>query len=155
MYRRHSFSSKNEFEIIADECKKNIFLHFNLSSLPNAKVFYTDGHTGCRTTESLHLMQISSQYDCVFILKDNKIIYKINQIVDWKRAHFDHCTAVCFMRESFPWCVPRTFTHASSHFLCRAIACSRRNSHQNTREAVLADMVLFPVRVSKAIETTK
>ncbi len=46
------------------------FLHFNLSPLPNAKLTnFTEGHTGCRTTESLYLMQISTQYVCVFIVR--------------------------------------------------------------------------------------
>ena len=139
MYRRHPFSSKNEFEINANECKKCNFLHFNLSPLPHANVFYTGGHTWCRTTECLYLMQISSQYVFVFILKNNKIICKINQILDLKRADIDHCSAVSFMRESFPWCVPRKLTRASSHLLRWAIARSRRNRQQNTRKAVLAD----------------
>ncbi len=89
------FVNKKKIEINADECKKCHFLHFILSPLINAKVFYTDNHIEWRTTKFLHLMQISSQYICVFILNNIKIIYKLNQILDFKRAYFNHCSLSC------------------------------------------------------------
>ena len=72
MYRRHSFSSKNEFEIIADECKKNVgFFRTLIWAHCRESVLYWRSHRMQNNwiPQPLHLMQISSQLVCDFIKK--------------------------------------------------------------------------------------
>ena len=103
-------SSKNEFKINADECiYKNVIFctliraHCQMQKCFLLVVTYNAEKRSPYILCKFHHNKFAFWYKKYWNNLQNNPNFRL------KRAHFNHCSAVCFMRESFRWCVPCKF----------------------------------------------